>query len=334
LRVSGTMSPVVLVTSRSFSSGNQDLLAELMTADCSVIAGPPDHDLDTLAPLLAQAAYWIAGAGPVTKDHLDAAPNLRLIARYGVGTEAVDLATANARGVLVTNTPGANAGAVADLAVGLMLAALRDIPTGDRNIRAGDWRVRRSRQLGQLTVGVVGLGRIGREVTTRLGGFGSTVLAHDPYVSAEQISMLPVATVSLAELARRSDVVTLHLPGEQTLVDSSFLALLKPSAILVNTARAKLVDERAVAAALRTGRLDRYATDVLGGDGYGRPSPLLADDLRDRTVLTPHAGAQTVEAIDLMGRGAVDSVLAVMRGEQPANLVLPAAVATAPGDPR
>jgi len=322
----------VLVTSRSFSSGDQNLLAELAAADCRVITGRPDHDLASLAPLLAQATYRIAGTGPVTAGHLDAAPKLRLIARYGVGTEAVDLAAADARGVLVTNTPGANTGAVADLTVALILAALRDIPTGDRNVRAGDWRVRRSRQLKQLTVGVVGLGRIGREVTTRLAGFGSTVLGHDPYVPAEQVSMLPVATVSLAELARRSDVVTLHLPGEQTLVDSSFLALLKPSAILVNTARANLVDETAVAEALRTGRLDRYATDVLGGDGYGRPNPLLAEELRDRTVLTPHTGAQTVEAIDLMGRGAVDSVLAVMRGEQPANLVLPAAVATAPGD--
>jgi D-3-phosphoglycerate dehydrogenase len=327
------MSPVVLVTSRSFSSGNQDLLAELMMAECSVIAGPPDHDLDTLAPLLAQAAYWIAGPGPVTRRHLDAAPNLRLIARYGVGTEAVDLATANARGVLVTNTPGANTGAVADLAVGLMLAALRDIPTGDRNIRAGDWRVRRSRQLGQLTVGIVGLGRIGREVTARLRGFGSTVLGHDPFVSAEQIRMLPLALVSLAELARRSDVVTLHLPGGQTLVNSTFLALLKSSAILVNTARANLVDETAVAEALRTGHLHRYAADVLGG-GHGKLNPLLADDLRDRTVLTPHAGAQTVEAIDRMGRGAVDAVLAVMHGEQPANLVLHSDTGAEPGGDR
>jgi D-3-phosphoglycerate dehydrogenase len=324
----------VLVTSRSFSSGDQDLIAELVAADCTVITGRPDHDLESLAPLLARATYWIAGTGPVTAGHLDAAPKLRLIARYGVGTDSVDLAAADARGVLVTNTPGANTAAVADLTIALILAALRDITAGDRNVRVGDWGVRRGRQLGRLTVGVVGLGRIGRAVTTRLSGFGSTVLGHDPYVTADQLTGLPVTLVSLVELARGSDLVTLHLPAEQLVVDSGFLALLKPSAILVNTARAKLVDEAAVAEALRTGRLDRYATDVLGGDQDGQPSPLLADDLQDRTVLSPHAGAHTVEAVDLMGRGAVDAVLAVMQGEQPADLVLPAVVPTAGGGVR
>ena len=130
------------------------------------------------------ATAWIAGTGPVSAAHLDAAPRLRLVARYGVGVEAVDVAAAADRGVLVTNTPGANSDAVADHAVALMLALLRDITVGDRAVRGGDWQVRRGRQLGSVTVGIVGLGRIGRGVAARLQGFGTTVLGYDPYVDA------------------------------------------------------------------------------------------------------------------------------------------------------
>jgi D-3-phosphoglycerate dehydrogenase len=314
-------SRVVLVTSRSFSSGDLDLAGELADAGCQVVVGPSDHDLNALRPSLAPATAWIAGTGPVTAAHLDAAPDLKLVARYGVGTDAVDLAAAAARGVLVTNTPGANSGAVADHAVALMLAALRDVAVGDRGVRAGSWKVRRTRQLGQLTVGIVGLGRIGLGVAARLSGFGSTVLGHDPWVPTDVLERVGVRSTGLDELARASDVITLHAPGEEAVVDERFLALAKPDLLLVNTARATLVDEPAVAAALRAGRLRAYASDVLGTEAGSQDNPLLADDLRDRTLFTPHAAAQTVEAVDQMGRGAVDAVLALLRGEQPPNLV-------------
>ena len=324
---------VVLVTSRSFSSGDLDLAGELAAAGCRVVTAPADHDLAELAPALAVATAWIAGTGPVTAAHLDAAPRLQLVARYGVGVDAVDLAAAAARGIRVTNTPGANTAAVADHAVALMLAALRDVASGDREVRAGSWAVRRTRQLGQLTVGVVGLGRIGREVVARLSGFGCPVLGHDPWVADEQVRALGVTPVSLADLARQSDLITLHTPGEEVLVDAALLASTKPTAILVNTARAGLVDEPAVAEALRAGRLRAYASDVLGSESGGQDNPLLAADLLDRTLFTPHAGAQTIEAVDAMGRGAVDAVLAHLRGEQPATLV-PLPAPTPEGVPR
>ncbi|MFL6026113.1 MAG: NAD(P)-dependent oxidoreductase [Friedmanniella sp.] len=314
--------PVVLVTSRSFSSGDQDLAGELEAAGCEILTGPSDHDLDVLRPLLARATCWIAGTGPVTAAHLDASPQLRIVARYGVGVEAVDLAAAAGRGIAVTNTPGANTGAVADHALALMLAALRDVAAGDRGVRSGSWRVRRTRQLGQLTVGIVGLGRIGREVAARLGGFGSTLVGYDPWVPPAELTRWRVEGVELDELVHRSDVITLHAPGEGVVVDERFLSLSKPTLILVNTARATLVDEQAVASALREGRLRSYATDVLGTEAGSQENPLLAPELVDRTLFTPHAGAQTVEAVDQMGRGAVDAVLACLRGEQPPNLVI------------
>jgi D-3-phosphoglycerate dehydrogenase / 2-oxoglutarate reductase len=317
---STTEPPVVLVTSRSFSSGDLDLAGELTAAGCRLVSGPPDHDLDALRDVLATAVAWIAGTGPVSADHLDAARRLRLVARYGVGVEAVDLVAAADRGIHVTNTPGANSGAVADHAVALMLAALRHVTAGDRAVRSGDWGVHRGRELGSLTVGIVGLGRIGRGVATRLRGFGTTLLGYDPYVDAEALE-LGIEGVELSGLAARADVITLHLPGEAVVVDAAFLDQLEPGAIVVNTARASLVDEAAVASALRADRLSGFAADVLGSEAGAIESPLLAPDLADRTVLTPHTAAQTVEAVDGMGRGSVDAVLAVLRDEHPPNLV-------------
>jgi D-3-phosphoglycerate dehydrogenase len=315
-------SATVLVTSRSFSSGALDLVAELRAAGLDVAFGDHEHRLPRLVPMLAQAVGWIAGAGPVTAAHLNAAPHLRVLARYGVGVDAVDLATAAALGVVVTNSPGANTAAVADHALALMLGALRDLAVGDRRVRAGDWRVERTRQLGSLVVGIVGVGRVGRAVAARLGGFGSRMLGHDPGVPPAELRTLGVEPVSLPELVRRSDIITLHRPGgERLLVDADFLRQVRPGCILINTARATLVDESAVAAALLAGTLWRYAADTLGSESTVTSSPLLIEQLADRTLFTPHGAAQTVEAVDRMGRAAVDAVLAVLRGETPANVV-------------
>lgn len=314
-------SPLVLVTSRSFSSGDLDLSAELEAVGARIVRGPSTHDLDALAPLLANATAWIAGTGPVSAAHLDAAPGLQIVARYGVGVEAVDLEAAAARGVLVTNTPGANSGAVADHALALILAALRDVPQGDRGVREGRWGVQRTRELSSLTVGIVGLGRIGRGVAARLRGFGSTLIGFDPWVPPDELERLGIEGVDQDVLSRRSDVITLHAPGEEIVVDERFLSLVKSDLVLVNTARATLVDEPALATALRAGRLRCYASDVLGSESGDHANPLLAADLLDHTVFTPHSAAQTVQAVDGMGRGAVDAVLAHLRGDSPPHLV-------------
>ena len=172
-----------------------------------MLTGPPDHNLTALAPLLADADGWIAGTGPVTEAHLALAPHLRVVARYGVGVDAVDLAAAASRGIVVTNTPGANSGAVADHALALILSALRGVAAGDRRVRAGTWTVQRARELGGLTVGVIGFGRIGRGVAERLSGFGCRVLASDPYLPDAAIAAAGAEPVTPAELAaqRRRD---------------------------------------------------------------------------------------------------------------------------------
>ena len=317
--------PVVLVTPRSFSSGKLRLHEELTAAGYDVRSGPADHDLRALGPLLSHAVAWIAGTGPVTAAHFAAAPELRVLARYGVGTDAVDLAAADAHGVVVCNTPGANTAAVAEHALALMLAALRDVPAADRAVRVGDRTVHRTREVGESTVGIVGLGRIGRRVAQLLTGFGSRILAADPYVDPADLAGTGIELVELVELdelMQNADLVTLHAPGDAVVVDERRLALVRPGSILVNTARAGLVEESAVAAALRDGRLRSYAADVLG-DGAVPAGPLLDPELRDRTVFTPHAAAQTVEAVDLMGRGSVDAVLAVLDDRPPRHVVRP-----------
>jgi D-3-phosphoglycerate dehydrogenase len=311
----------VLVTSRSFSSGSRDLVAELAAGGLTVVRGPATHDLAELTEPLTAAVAWIAGTGPVTEEHLARAPRLRVLARYGVGVDAVDLAAAARRGVTVTNTPGANSDAVADHAIGLLLAALRGIVAGDRGVRSGDWDVRRGRELGSLTLGVVGFGRIGQAVARRLSGFGTEVLAHDPYLRRDQAEALDVRPASLDELAARCDAVSLHAPGGHRVVDAAWLERARPGLVIVNTARADLVDEPAVAAALRAGRLGGDAPDTQSAEGTGAASPLLAGDLAQRVVITPHIGAQTVEAVDRMGSAATTDVLAVLSGAGPAHPV-------------
>jgi D-3-phosphoglycerate dehydrogenase len=309
------------VTSRSFSSGSRDLVAELSTAGLEVVRGPAGHDLVALRDLLSTAVAWIAGTGPVTAAHLAAAPRLRVVARYGVGVDAVDVTAAADRGVVVTNTPGANSDAVADHAVALLLAALRAVVAGDRDVRAGNWPVRRGRELGSLTVGLAGFGSIGQGVARRLGGFGTAIAAYDPFVDADDLRSQGVQPLALEELPARCDAVSLHAPGGACLVDHAWLERARPGLVVVNTARADLVDEAAAAGALRSGRLAAYAADTLSTEASGGASPLLDDDIADRVVITPHIGAQTVESVDRMSTSATAAVLAVLSGTPPAHPV-------------
>lgn len=315
------MTPVILATSRSFSSGTIDLEARLTARGYTVRRGPSDHNLDDLRGDLAEAEGWIAGTGEVSEDHFRAAPRLRAVARYGVGFEAVDLAAAARHGVTVTNTPGANSNAVAEHALALVLATLRSVPEGDRRVRNHDWSVVRGRELASLTVGLVGFGRIGQIMARLVCAFGSTVYASDPYLDDDRIRSLGATPLPADQLAARSDVVSLHAPGGNLLVDAAWLADARESMILVNTARPELVDEAAVARALRSGELAGFAADTLLGDTRAAHSELLDPALADRVVITPHFGAQTVQAVDGMGSIAVDNLLAVLDGAAPPNPV-------------
>lgn len=312
----------VVVTTRSFGSGTLDPEATLMRQGLTVTRSSPTHDPRDLALDLAEAEAWIAGVAPVTDEMLTMAPRLKVIARYGVGVDSIDLAAARCRGIWVTNTPGANSEAVAEHAVALILAALRHVVQGDHEVRHGSWRARRGRELGSVCVGVVGAGRVGRGVLRRMSALGADTRCTDPYLSEEGAAALGVILVDAKELAATCDVVSLHAPGGQIIVDASWLAVARPGQLLVNTARADLVDEAALAAALRQGRVRGFAADTLSTEKTrGASSALLDPELADRVILTPHVAAQTVEAVDRMGSMAVSNVLAVLSGAAPPNPV-------------
>jgi len=309
--------PCVVVTSRSFSSGRRDLVGELEAFGLDVRRAAPSHEFRELDDILHDAVAWIAGTGPVNDAHFAAAPNLKVLARYGVGIDAVDLAAASSRKVIVTNTPGANSESVAEHALGLALALIRRILPGDRAVRHGDWAGSRGRELGSMTVGVVGMGKIGQALVRHLSAFGCTILAHDPYVAPSAIETLGARATTLAQLAEEAQLVSLHAPGGAVVIDETWLRLVRQQIVVINTARADLVDEDAIAQALRSGVLAGYGADTLRVE-KGCASPLLADDLIDLVVVTPHVAAQTIEAIDRMGSMAVADVLAVLQDREPA----------------
>ena len=328
--MTGRVTGSVLVTSRSFATSDPVPRHDLEAAGLAVVRANARHDPDELARLLPGSVAWIAGTAPVTDDLLAAAPALRVVARYGVGFDAVDVDAATRRGLWVTTTPGANSEAVADLTLALLLDVLRHVSTSAAAVTRGDWSVRRGREVGALTVGLVGFGRIGQAVARRLLAFGATVLAVDPVLTRSPVA--GVELVGLDDLAAGCDVLSLHAPGGRTIVDAALLARLRPGATLVNTARADLVDEPAVAQALRDGRLAAYACDTLAAEhGTGDPGPLLSPDLADQVLVTPHLGGQTEEAVSRMGRMAAADVLAVLRGEEPPH---PVNRPDRPGGPR
>jgi D-3-phosphoglycerate dehydrogenase / 2-oxoglutarate reductase len=309
----------VLITSRSFGSGSADPALALRVAGLELVRGDPRHDTEALRESLSHAVGWIAGVAPIRAEHMDLAPRLRVIARYGIGTDAVDLAAAAKRGIVVTNTPGCNAEAVADHSLALLLAAVRHIVAGDRAARSGDWSPRRGRELASLTIGLVGFGRVGRAFARRLvRGFGSHVLAHDPFVDAAIFREEGCQPASLEQIAERADVISLHLGGGQgAIVDAALLARMRSGTVLVNTARGNLIDEAAVAEALCGGILAAIAVDVLAVE-QSMSSPLLK---APNVIVTPHMAAQTSEAIDRMGAMAADEVLRVLGGQAPLHPV-------------
>lgn len=314
------VAPSVVVTARSFGSGDADPAGLLQKVGLRVANANPAHDQAVLEETLSAAVAWIAGTSPIDDRHLAAAPKLKIVARYGTGYDSVDLAAAARRGVIVTNTPGANAEAVADHTVGLMLATLRHLVAGDRASRDGIRLPLRGRELGALTVGIVGFGIIGRAVARRLiGGFGSRVVAYDPFVAPERVREVGIEPVGdLSGLARVADVLTLHMPGGGgAVVDAAFLSRMRPGAVLINTARGDLLDEQAVASALAERRLAAAAVDVLASEP-ATSSPLLD---APNAIVTPHVAAQTTQAIDRMGMMAAEEVVRVLAGKAPRHPV-------------
>ena len=303
--------PVVLVA-EELSPAGLDLLAT--DFDVRRVDG---EDRPALLAALADAdAVIVRSATRVDAQVLAAGPRLRVVARAGIGLDNVDVAAATRAGVLVVNAPTANVVSAAEHAVALLLACARNVAAADASLRAGAWA--RSRftgvELADKVVGIVGMGRIGVLVAQRLAAFDVTLLAYDPYVPPARAAEVGARLVPLDELLRESDFVTIHLPKTPEtvgLIGERELAAVKPGVRIVNAARGGLVDEHALATAIKDGRVAGAALDVFATEPT-TASPLFGFD---SVVVTPHLGASTVEAQDKAGTAVARSVRLALRGE-------------------
>jgi D-3-phosphoglycerate dehydrogenase len=306
----------VLVASRSFGPNCPDAVAKLIAAGATFIANPWGRSPSEaeLCAVIGDIDVLVSGTEPVTLQVLAAAPNLGLIAKHGVGYENIDLTAAKARGIPVVIAGNAISDAVADMALALILASARQIPQGDRAIRGGAWPRIVGVELRGKTLGVVGLGRIGREVAKRAHGFGMAIAAHDVYQDAAFARDYGVRYLALDALLAEADFVTLHAPvtpESRHLINASTLAKMKPTAYLINTARGELVDEAALVEALRSKRIAGAASDVFQTEPPGT-HPLLA---LDNFIAAPHSASQTHDGLRKLGEVTVDHILTWMRGE-------------------
>jgi D-3-phosphoglycerate dehydrogenase len=316
----------VVVTQRFFDDRAH---AYLRSHGCEVAiaplpAGKADGDLshDALVEILDGAAGWIVGHARVTRELLTALPELRIVSRRGVGYERVDLAAARDLGRVVTIAAGGNDASVADHTLGLMLAVGRRLRESQQRMIDGDWSILMGSDLCEKTVGLVGLGRIGKSVVKRLSGFDCKVLVHTPRPDPDYARATGVQFVDLPQLLARSDYVSLHAPltpETRFLIDERAIAGMKPTAILINTARGGLVEDVHLLDALRAGRLAGAGLDVYVSESdpaYKPVSQALLD--LPNVIGTPHAAASSREGLDRTNMVAARSIVAVLDGDDPA----------------
>lgn len=315
----------VLITATSFSEITQEPEERLRAAGYEIAHNPYGRPMtaEELAPLLEDLDGCAAGVDDFSAPAFARANRLKVLARHGAGIDQVDLEECTRRGIVVANLPGANAEAVADMTLALMLAVARHIPEGDRTTKAGEWVNTYGADLHQATVGLLGLGRIGKGVARRCRGFDARVLAYDPYFDEDFAAKHGVERAeSLDQVMAEGDFVCIHMPANDEtrgVIDAAKIALMKPTAILVNTARGAIVNEDALADALEEGRIFGAGLDVYAAEPP-QNSPLLRCE---RAVTMPHVSSNTPGALLAMGNGVVDAIAAVFDGERPQHVVNP-----------
>lgn len=309
----------LLVTPTSYGKNDSRLKTELETQVGEVVYNPTGKPLTSteVAQLLPGIDGYIAGLDGIDANALKTADRLKVIARYGVGFDNVDLAAAREKGIVVTNTPGANSVSVAELALGLILALARQIPDAAQTVRQGKWPRLNGISLEDKTIGILGLGAIGKQLARRLAGFDCHILAYDPFADITFATANGITLESIDKVIAKSDFISLHLPllpETRALVNAEFLAHMKKGAFLINTSRGEVVDETALLHALESGHLRGAGLDAFTVEPPDPTNPLLQ---LPQVVATPHLGAQTDGATSNMGWFAMKDCLAVLRGEEP-----------------
>jgi phosphoglycerate dehydrogenase-like enzyme len=300
----------VLVTPRSYGKTDPEVFSILERTGLEIVRNETGGILDKegIKALLSDCEGVILGVDPMDAEVIAAAPKLRAIAKYGVGVDNIDMEAARARGIAVSRTVGANAEAVADYTMALILAVARKTVPIDARCRQGDWRKITTRDVSGATIGILGFGAIGRHVAQRAQGFGMTVLAHDPFWDEEYAAAHGVTRATPEEIYAKCDIISLHLPllpETKDMIGAEQLAQMRPDVILVNTARGGIIDENALLDALEGGRI--YGAGI---DAFSEEPP--ADQrwyALENVVLGSHCAASTAGAALNMGRIATANLL-------------------------
>ncbi|MGQ9514128.1 MAG: hydroxyacid dehydrogenase [Thermoproteota archaeon] len=316
------MKPKILVLLRhSLCPESVRILTEV--GDLSI--APRFIENEELAELAKDCIGIVLGGNKFGRDIIERSKKLRVISRHGVGVDNVDLDAATERGIVVTYTPGANSISVAEHTFALILALIRKINLADRSIRDGEWKGLEFEgiELAGKTLGIIGLGAIGSNVAKRAIAFEMNVLAYDPYVDRKRASELGVRLVDLDLLLKSSDVVSIHASltdRTRNMLSWREIGLLKPTAILVNTARGQLVDEEALIHALKERKILGAALDVFNCEPLPPNHPLLKEQ---NVILTPHIAAFTKEALSRGDMILARDLVAVIKGERPTYVANP-----------
>ena len=314
----------LLVTPTSYGRDDPSLRTELEEQVGEVIYNPTGKPLSSkeVIQLLPCIDGYIAGLDQIDRAAMESANQLKVIARYGVGVDRVDLETAHKRGIVITNTPGANSASVAELALALMLILARQIPQAIKAVRKGEWPRLPGISLENKSIGILGFGAIGKRLAQRLEGFLCRVIAHDPFIDERVGKSLGVEIVEIDKLAKESDFLIIHIPlsnETKEIVNKSFLAKMKKGAFLINTSRGEVLNEDDLLEALQSEQLSGAALDAFVEEPPDIAHPLLS---LPQVITTPHLGAQTDGATRNMGWMAMRDCLAVLKGEKPTHRVV------------
>jgi D-3-phosphoglycerate dehydrogenase len=284
----------------------------------------PEITMDALAEQLGQYdALVVRSRTKVSRAMLENPGNLKIIGRAGAGVDNIDITAATERGVIVMNTPGGNTVSTAEHAVSMILSLARRIPHADATMKAGEWAKKSivgTEMFGKV-LGIIGLGRVGRVVAERMQGFGMEIVAHDPLLTHEAAEKLGVTLAEVDEICREADIITIHAPlNDETrgMIGREQLAMMKPTALLVNCARGGIVDEDALAEALKENNIAGAALDVFAKEPLPADHPLRG---LKNLVLTPHLAASTAEAQEKVARDIAIQIREALSGEMIRNAV-------------
>lgn len=316
------MTQKILITPRTFGMIDSRPIEYLRNQGYDLIINPFGRLLteEEMINLISDMDGIIVGLDPINANVIASAQKLKIISKYGVGVDNIAVDCATQQKIMVTNTPGANSLAVAELTLGLILDVARQISFSDRRLRQNQWGKYHGFELKNKTLGLIGTGQIGREVAVRAKGFGMKIIGHDLHPDPEWARTIGGVYMSLNELLSSADIISLHLPlAEDTyhMISSQEFSLMKSSAILINTARGGIVDEEALLEALQNKEIIGAGLDVYENE------PPIDSPLRslDNVVLTSHIGAHTFEAISRMGKMAAENLVAGLSQKRPPFLL-------------